>query len=117
MPFTALIRYQVFPVLVEPAHDARQLPPVGVATTETFVPVRMLTRTRALTDVLVRRFAPHKAAFVVVAPRTSPGIATAVTTKQKKAAISALATNVAREAWAGRRKAEGMLETSGGRTP
>ena len=96
---------------------ARQLPPTGVATTETLVPVRMLARTRALTDVLVRRFTPHRAAFVVVAPRTSPGIATAVTTKQKKAAMSALATNVVREAWAGRRTAEGMRETSGGRTP
>jgi hypothetical protein len=68
----ALIRYQVLPAVVLPAHVVRQLPPVSVATTETFVPTEATVRARVRVDALVRRLALQMAAFAV-APRTSAG--------------------------------------------
>jgi len=73
LPFTAVIRYQVLPELVLPAHVVRQPPLVTVAETDTLVPVLMTARIRELIQAFVRRFALHSAAFVVVAPRTPPG--------------------------------------------
>src|SRR4051794_21814367 len=74
----ALIRYQVVPVVVLPAHVVRQLPPVTVATTETFVPTEATVRARPRVDGLVRRFALQMAALAV-APRTSAGNETVAT--------------------------------------
>src|SRR4051795_13373434 len=68
----ALIRYQVLAAVVFPAHVVRQLPPVTVATTETFLPTEATVRARARVEGLVRRFALQMAAFAV-APRTPAG--------------------------------------------
>jgi hypothetical protein len=58
----------------------------------------MITRTRALVVWLDRRFVLHRAVFAEVAPRTSPGIDTELTTKKKRAPRTADAKRVEREA-------------------
>jgi hypothetical protein len=110
-PLMALIHTHVVPCLETPAQVARQLPPWTVVATETFVPVLIITRTGAVVEVLVRRFALHRATFADVAPRTSPGIDTELTTKKNRAATTADAKRVVREARAaGRRGACDMTE-------
>ncbi len=93
----ALIRSHVEPCLETPAQVARQRPPATVALTETLAPFLTTTRTRALVEWPDRRFALHRAVFAVVAPRTSPGIDTELTTKRKRAATTAAAKRVVRE--------------------
>ncbi len=97
-PLTALIRTHDVPCLTTPAHVVRQLEPVTVAATVTLAPVRMTIRTRALVEGVARRLTWHKVVFAVVAPRTSPGIDTELTTKQNRAAMTAAAMRVVREA-------------------
>jgi hypothetical protein len=85
--------------------------------TETFVPALMMTRTREVVEWFVRTFALHRADFTVVAPRTSPGIETELTTKKNRAATTAEAKRVVREARAaGRRRACDIGRTSAGRS-
>ncbi len=98
-PLIALIRSQVVPCLATPAHVARQLPPVTVAVTETLVPFLTMTLTRDVVEWVDLRFALQRATLVVaVAPRTSPGIDIELTTKQNRAAMTAAAMRVVREA-------------------
>jgi hypothetical protein len=97
-PLIAVIRTHADPCLDTPEHIARQWPPATVALTETLVPFLMITRTRALVVWPDRRFVLHRAVFVDVAPRTSPGIDTELTTKKKRAPRTAATKSVVREA-------------------
>jgi hypothetical protein len=116
-PLMALIRYQVLPLVDLPAHVVRQLRLVKVATTETFVPVRMTTRGRAAVEVIVRRFALQIAAFVTVAPSTSPGKETATTPNKSIADTNDATTDVGRDGRRERRARMDNLGTSRVRIP
>ena len=70
----------------------RQLPPVTLVVTVTLVPLLTLVRSFAVVHGLTRRLAPHAAAFVLVAPRTAPGFATADTVNRNTALSNATAT-------------------------
>lgn len=114
---TAMIRYQVLPELVLPAHVVRQLPPVTLAETDTFVPVLMTVRIRALIQELVRRFALQSAAFVAVAPRTSPGNETDATANNRIAEMNDVTTRVGSDGRPERRAGTDKRGTSCGRNP
>ena len=88
----ALIRYQDLPARYLPPHQTRQLPPLTLVTTVILAPVLMVTRCRADVYGRVRRFALHRATFVVVAPRTSFGSKTAVLAKANNPESSAITT-------------------------
>ncbi|MEP6639674.1 MAG: hypothetical protein ABJC39_10035 [Chloroflexota bacterium] len=116
LPLTALILNQVLPETAFPAQVVRQLPPVTVAATDTLVPVLIILRTRAVVEVVVRRFALQRATFVAVAPRTMPGDDTATTAKTSMAdTIDVTISDGKDERW-GRRVGD-KTDTSLGRTP
>ncbi len=116
LPPIALMRYQLRPETALPAQVVRQLPPVTLAATETRVPVVTSLRTRALVEVLVRRFALQMAVFEMVAPRTSPGDDTAPMAKTSMADRIDVTIRDGSEARWGRRVG-GKTGTSFGRTP
>jgi hypothetical protein len=91
---TALIRSQVVPYVVLPAHEVRYRPPRTLVATDTFVPALITTRRREVTDGVFRRFAAHMAAFVTVAPSTSRGAATDATANSSIADTNDVITRV-----------------------
>jgi hypothetical protein len=90
LPLIPLIRSHVIPDTILPPQLARQAEPATVATTVTLVPALIEVRAGEAVVVWGRRFAEHTALFMTVAPKTWPGVTTAVIAKRKRADSAAL---------------------------
>ncbi len=67
------MRYQLVPETARFAHVVLYLVPVSDATTVALAPVLITARILAVPEALERRFTPHRATFVEVAPYASWG--------------------------------------------
>jgi hypothetical protein len=88
-----LIRNHEIPDTVLPPQLARQAEPATVATTVTLAPALIDVRAGEVVVVWGRRFAEQIAVFMTVAPKTWPGVTTAVIAKRKSADKAALNTS------------------------
>ena len=92
LPLIALIRHHPCPERASPAQRAFHLPPDTLVVTVTLVPLLTVPLSFAVVHGLTRRLAPQAATFVLEAPSTAPGFATAETVNRNMALSNATAT-------------------------